>query len=183
MNRRNSKKKIALFGTVKILVFASLLCALSGVLKLIAPSSDVLRISFENFPIVFSGIVLGPYVACAVGIVSDLLGCLFRGYAIMPLITLASMLIGFFAGITFKFFKTNTAVGVFVSTFVAHIIGNIIIKTFVLSDAFGMPLGVLFVERLGIYCVTAFLEATIIWILYKNKAIKNGLKRVIDDEL
>ena len=183
MNRRNSKKKIALFGTVKILVFASLLFALSGVLKLIAPSSDVMRISFENFPIIFSGIVLGPYVACAVGIVSDLLGCLFRGYAIMPLITLASMTVGLTSGIAYKLFRKKNMASVFVSTFAAHIVGNIVIKTFVLSDAFGTPIGVLFVERLGIYLVTALLEATIIWILYKNKAIKNGLKRVIDDEL
>lgn len=183
MQNNKSKKKIALFGTVKILVFASFMCALSGVLKFLAPSGDTWRISFENFPIVFSGIVLGPFIASAVGIVSDLLGCLFRGYAVNPIITLASMSVGLISGISFSFFKKRKTTGIVFSTFVAHILSNIIIKTIALSLMYGMPFVVLFIERTGTYILTALAESLIILVLYRNKAIKNGLKRVIDNDL
>ena len=183
MKNNNSQKKIALFGSVKIMVFAALLCALSGVFKFLAPSGDTWWISFENFPIVFSGIVLGPYVAAAVGIVSDLLGCLFRGFAVNPFITLASMLVGLFSGLTFKAFKRNKTAGIAVAAFVAHAGGNIIVKTIALSAMYGMPFWILLAERSVTYIITAAVESLIIIILYKNKAIKSGLRRVIDDEL
>ena len=50
---QNNKQSIALFGNVKILVFAAFLCAISGIMKLLAPSGDTWRVSLENFPIIF----------------------------------------------------------------------------------------------------------------------------------
>ena len=181
--KNKSQKTIALFGSVKIMVFAALLCALSGVFKFLAPTGDTWRISFENFPILFSGIVLGPYIGAAVGIVADLLGCLFRGFAVNPFITLASMIVGLVSGFIFKFFKNNKSVGIVVSSYASHIVGNVIAKTIALSAMYGMPFWVLLAERTITYIITAAVEALIIIILYKNKAIKSGLKRVVNDEL
>ncbi len=182
--QKNSKKSIALFGNVKILVLAALLCAVSGVMKFIAPSGDTWRISLENFPIIFSGVTMGPIIGAVVGIVADLLGCLFRGYAINPLITLASMSIGLISGITFKILKRYRLFAITVSVFLAHIAGNVIIKTFVLHSMFGTPIAVLFAERIVTYLITAAVECVIIIILLNNKAIKKGLGRVIGyDEL
>ena len=173
------QKKIALFGSVKVLVFAAFLCAISGVMKLIAPSGDTWRISFENFPIVFAGITLGPMIGGAVGIASDLLGCLFRGYAINPFITLASMIIGVVSGIVFKAVKSKKKeLSIVTATFSGHIISNMVIKTIVLSKMYGMALEVLIPERTITYLITAAVESIIIIILYKNNAIKNGLERV-----
>ncbi len=176
-------KNIALFGTVKILIFAALMSALSGVLKFLAPTGDTWRISFENFPIIFSGIVLGPVTASAVGIASDLLGCLFRGFAINPFITLASMCIGLVSGTVFKLFKKYKITGIVFSVVLAHLIGNVIIKTIALAAMFGTPFVVLLIERTGAYALTALAETLIIIILYKNKAIRNGLRRVIENDL
>ncbi|MBR5314397.1 MAG: folate family ECF transporter S component [Clostridia bacterium] len=180
---KKSNDKIALFGSVKILVFASLMCALSGGLKFLAPTGDTWRISFENFPIIFSGIVLGPYVAGAVGIVSDLLGCLFRGFAINPFITLASMVVGIVAGVVFKISGKKKTLGIVLSVVFAHAIGNVLIKTVALSAMYGMPFAVLLAERSVTYALTALCEAFLIIILCKNKAIQNGLKKVIGYEL
>lgn len=173
------QKKIALFGSVKVLVFAAFLCAISGVMKLIAPSSDTWRLSFENFPILFAGITLGPFVGGAVGIASDLLGCLFRGYAINPFITLASMIIGVTSGIVFKAIKSKKEeIPIITAVFLGHIISNMVMKTIVLSKMYGMALEVLIPERTITYLITATVESIIIIVLYKNNAIKNGLERV-----
>ncbi len=173
------QKNIALFGSVKVLVFAAFLCAISGVMKLIAPSGDTWRISFENFPILFAGITLGPLIGGAVGIASDLLGCLFKGYAINPFITLASMMIGIISGITFKAIKSKKKeLPIITAVFLGHIISNMVIKTVVLSKMYGMALEVLIPERTVTYLITALAESIIIIILYRNNAIKNGLERV-----
>lgn len=182
--QKNSKRSIALFGSVKVLVFAALLCAVSGVMKFIAPSGDTWRISLENFPIIFGGITMGPIIGGVIGIVSDLLGCLFRGYAINPLITLASMAVGLFSGIVFRLLKRFRNVAVVVSVFLAHITANVVIKTFVLHSMFGTPIAVLFAERIVTYLITAAVESVVIIVLLNNKAIKTGLGRVIGyDEL
>ena len=182
---KNSKSHhIALFGNVKVLVFAALLCAISGVMKFLAPSGDTWRISLENFPIIFGGITLGPIIGGVVGICADLLGCLFRGYAINPFITAASMSVGLVSGLVYKLLKGHRNIAMAVAVFAAHITGNVLIKTYVLHTMFGAPLGVLFAERILTYSITAKVESIIIIILINNKAIKNGLKRVTgNDEL
>jgi len=181
--RKKEKKRIAMFGSVKVLVFAALLCAISGVMKLIAPSGDTWRISLENFPILFAGMTLGPVIGGAVGIVSDLLGCLFRGYAINPFITMASMTVGLVSGAVHGLMKTGMFSKIAVSAASAHIAGNVLIKSFALSAMYGMPLGVLLVERIVTYTVTAIAETVIIFVLLKNKAVENGIRRVKNDEL
>ncbi len=185
-NLKKEKKRrgrIALFGNTKILCFAALLCAMSGIFKLISTSSDTLRISFENFPIIFGGISFGPVIGGVIGIVSDLLGCLMRGYAINPLLTICSALVGVFAGLMVMLFKKVKSVSVFVTSFVCHMICNVLIKTPILVSMFGTPYGALIVTRIYTYIPTALVEGLIIAILYKNKAVTDGLKRVKNSEL
>lgn len=183
MQKNNNKNHIALFGSVKLLVFAALLCAVSGVMKFLAPSGDTWRISLENFPVIFAGITMGSFIGSAVGIVADLLGCLLRGYAINPFITMASMSVGLVSGLAFKVLRSSDLLKITVAVFSAHIIGNVVIKTIALSAMYGMPFGILLAERTVTYIITAIVESVLIIILYRNRAIKNGLKRVIDNEL
>lgn len=175
---QKNKNNIALFGSVKILVFASLLCAISGVMKLIAPSGDTWRISLENFPIIFGGITLGPIIGGAIGIVADLLGCLFRGYAINPLITAASMTVGIAAGLVYKIFSNSKNIAAVMATVWAHAIANVVMKTVILSKMFGMPMKVLFAERTVTYIITSAVECVILLVLLNNKSINNGIQRV-----
>ena len=51
---------------------------------------NVLRFSFENLPIIFASVALGPIPGMLVGIVADLVGCLMVGYTINPLVTLGA---------------------------------------------------------------------------------------------
>ncbi len=177
------KKKIALFGNVRVLALAALLCAVSAVMKFLSINlGDVIRFSFENFPVIFSGIAFGPIIGGAVGIVSDLLGCLLRGYSIIPLITVSSMCIGIVAGCVSMLFKKNNNIMIVLSVFSAHIIGNMIVKTFALSIVYSTPFSVL-LWRVPIYIITALVESFIIIVLYKSRMIKNGIERVKKNEL
>ena len=177
--QKNKKSRISMFGTVKVLVFAALLCAVSGVMKLIAPSGDTWRISLENFPIIFGGVTLGPFIGGAIGIAADLLGCLFRGYAINPFITAASMSVGLVSGTVIWLFKRqNKIYELVLAVFLAHTVGNVVIKTFALHAMMGTPLAVLFAERIVTYLITATVECIIIILLLKNKAVKKGLYRL-----
>ncbi len=181
----NNKKHnpIALFGRVEVMVFAAFMCSLSAVMKLIAPSGDVWRISFENFPIIFSGMAFGPLIGLAVGAVSDLLGCVIRGYDINPLITVSSMFVGFIAGCVYRIFRKKEMFAVIAATFSSHMLCNVVMKTYVLSTWFGKPIPILFMERIPLYLITAAAEAILLVILFRNKAVKAGLKRVIGHEL
>ena len=177
--QKNRKSRISMFGTVKVLVFAALLCAISGVMKLIAPSGDTWRISLENFPIIFGGVTLGPIIGGAIGIVADLLGCLFRGYAVNPFITAASMSVGFVSGAVVWLFKRKKRIfDLTMAVFLAHMVGNVVIKTFALHAMMGTPLSLLFAERIVTYLITAAVECFIIILLLKNKAVKKGLYKL-----
>jgi len=182
MKKDGTKRNSVFFGSVKILVFAAFLCAISGVMKLIAPSGDVWRISLENFPIILSGITMGPIVGGMVGIIADLLGCIFRGYAINPLITMASMFVGVISGFVYKYTK-HSKIAIILSSFTAHIIANLFIKTIVLSYMYGMKLIILFAERGITYFLTALVECILLTILLNNKTIRSQLKDVVGYEL
>ncbi len=177
------KNKIALFGNVRVLAMAALLCAVSAVMKLLSINlGEVIRFSFENFPIIFAGIFFGPVIGAAVGVVSDLLGCLLHGFGIIPLITLSSLCVGAFAGCVSLVFKKINNVTIISATFLAHIVGNMIVKTFALSLTYGTPFDVL-IWRIPIYIITAFVEAVLIIVLYKSSVIRKGIERVKKNEL
>ncbi len=180
---QKKKKKIALFGNVRVLAMAALLCAVSAVMKLLSINlGEVIRFSFENFPIIFAGIFFGPVIGGAVGVVADLLGCLLHGFGVIPLITLSSLCVGVFAGCVPLVFKRISNATIITSTFLAHVIGNMLVKTFALSLTYGTPFDVL-IWRVPIYVITAFVESVLIIILYKSRVIKNGIERVKKNEL
>ena len=84
-----------------LLVRLALLTALSAILKLaqIPVGNDFLRISFENLPLLLAGYLFGPLAGGITGVCADLLGCLLRGYAVNPIITLGAGLVGVMAGL------------------------------------------------------------------------------------
>ena len=100
-------EKSVIKGGVKGLVTLAMLMALSIVLGkfLNIPIGDSIRISFENLPLILSGILFGPVAGMITAVCADLLGCLLRGYAIIPLITVAAGVIGLLSGLMSKLVK------------------------------------------------------------------------------
>lgn len=87
------------------LVLAALFVSLSLVLKMVFEIyiTESLRFNFVNVPIILSGMLLGPVWGFATGCVSDIANYLIKpGGAFMPLLTIASGLVGLIPGLIFR---------------------------------------------------------------------------------
>lgn len=98
---KNSKSKMF---TPRKLAFSAMLIALSVAIN----SLRIGNISFGGFPIIFSGLTLGPVIGFVVGGVADVIGFLIRpsaGGAFNPLFILTSALTGFIPGVVILLLK------------------------------------------------------------------------------
>ena len=102
---KKSKNLFACFTDVHSVVAMALFIALSIIFgKFLAFNiTSSLRISFENLPILFAGIIFGPISGGVVGLVADITGCIAVGYSINPLITLGAVSVGFVSGVLSRF--------------------------------------------------------------------------------
>ena len=163
--------------TLRITVFSALLAAISIVCgKYLAFNmGEFLRFSFENLPIIFAGMVFGPIVGAAVGVVADLVGCLLVGYAINPIITVGAGVIGIISGLSKYLPKMSgrfySALKIAGTVFLAHLIGSVVIKSFGLSVFYDMPLIILMLWRLLNYVIVGSVEGVLIFCLMKNKRL------------
>ena len=139
---------------------------------------DILRFSFENLPIILAGIAFGPVSGILVGVVADLVGCVMVGYAINPIVTIGAAAVGFFAGVSFAFFKKislNNGLAIGLTVAVSHIIGSVLIKTYGLAVFYEMPIWMLMLWRLLNYVIVGGIEAFILIMLSKNKEISSKI--------
>ena len=170
---------------LRLTVFSSLLAAISIVCgKYLAFNmGEFIRFSFENLPIIFAGMAFGPIVGAAVGVVSDLIGCLLVGYAINPIITVAAAVIGLISGCYVFFPKARSRAGytvkISVTVFAAHFIGSVVIKSFGLSVFYDMPLVMLMLWRLLNYAIVGMLEGFILYHVVKNKRIEIEIRKIM----
>ena len=182
--KNQSVRGVAVFGTIKVMVVASLLAAMSIVCgKYLAIGvGNVLRFSLENLPILLSGIAFGPVVGAVTGAVADLVGCLLVGYAVNPLVTLGAVLVGATGGAVFSVLKkhTNCQHGICTGLCVAisHLLGSVLVKTVGLSAFYDMPFGALLLWRLLNYAIVGTLEFTVLYFLTKNRAFVSMIGRV-----
>lgn len=174
---------LRVFGSVRIMILAALFTAMSIVFdKFLAVNiGDSIRIGLGGLPLQMAGIMLGPAVGAAVGGVSDIIGCLLKGYSINPVITLGAISVGFISGLMFHkgLASMDKALlpRIALSTVTAHMIGSMLIKSIGMFLYFHTPMQTL-VLRVPIYIVTAAIETAIIYFLMRNKAFMNELERV-----
>ena len=163
-------------------VAMALLSAMSIVLgKLLAVNiGEVIRISFENLPVLLAAIALGPIAGAVVGLLADVVGCLIVGYVINPLVTLGAVAIGGAAGLAMRFLPERLPewARVSISVAAAHAIGSVVIKTVGLSGFFGMPLGVLMLWRLLNYLLVGAAESALLVILIKNRGVRMAIASI-----
>jgi len=173
------KSNIRLFGNVKVMAVCAMLIALSIVGKsLRIDAGTVVRISFENLPIVMSGIFFGPFIGAAVGLCADLIGCIVTGQAPLPFITVGVVAVGFVSGLVYQLLpKAKLIPRVALSAGLAHLTGNVIIKTIALYYAFpGMRPTLIF--RPVNYAIIASIECILICLLLSNKAIAEEVRKL-----
>ena len=167
---------------LKLLVSLSLMSALSIVLgKYLAFNvGSVLRFSFENLPIIFTGLAFGPLAGGAVGLVADIVGCLLVGYEINPIVTLGAVIIGLSAGlcrIPFSNSKNEVSLVflVLAAEVISHLLGSVIVKTIGLSAYYDMPFFALMAWRLLNYAIIGAVEGAMVYALLKNPALKKHI--------
>lgn len=167
------KKKRGL-KNVRILTTAAMLTALSVVIGIFCKNflnfgNGLFRITFENFPIILSGIMFGPVVGALVGAASDVVSYFLstQSLAITPIVTIGAALIGAVSGVVSRYIVKKEGVWrIVLSALSAHIVGSMIVKSFGLYVYYGW--GVL--VRIPLYIVIAAVEITIMCFIFKNKA-------------
>ncbi len=178
----NKQKKNAVFSSVRSLTFAAMLTAMSVVIGIFCKNflnfgGGLFRITFENLPILISGIVFGPIAGGIVGACTDLISYFLSSQAYPPnlIVTLGAVTVGFVSGLVSKcFIKEPSVKQIIVSCAAAHTVGSMIIKPIGLYAFYGM----LVLWRIPLYLVIAPVEILLICLLYKNAAIRKILDKV-----
>ena len=138
-----------------------------------------MRFSLETITIVFSGIVFGPILGAAVGIVQDLIGCVVNGYSVILIITLGCASIGAVSGIMFRLLnKLPYLVRITLSTLSAHLVGSVVIKTIGLANRYGLNFGVTLAWRMLNYVIIGVAETVLLCFLLKNKQLLTQINRI-----
>lgn len=166
--KRNEKKPII---SLKMLVIAAMLTAIGVVIGIVCKTfldfGGIFRITFENLPIILSGILMGPIVGGLVGAAVDIISALTAGQAPLPFVMIGSIAVGVVSGVMAKYIvRTKGPRQIILSAAAAHLIGSMIIKPIALFTIYQWA--VLF--RIPIYMCIAPIEILIMYFLFKNKA-------------
>ena len=173
-----SKKQKNGLRNVKVLTTAAMLGALSVVIGIFCKNflnfgNGLFRVTFENFPIILSGILFGPAVGAAVGIVSDMVSYFLstQSFAISPIVTLGAALVGAVSGIVSNYIiKKRGTLRVVISTLAAHVVGSLIVKTFGIYAYYSMTYGMLLLYRIPTYAAIIAIESFFLCLIFKHKA-------------
>lgn len=154
---------------LRVTVMMAFFAAISIVFgKFLALSvGETLRFSFENTPILLSGMLFGGIPGALTGLIADILGCILRGYAINPIITIGAVVIGFMGGL-FSYRKKKF-VNILLSVLFAHVFGSIIIKTIGLSVILNYPFWITLFQRFLNYVIISLTEIVFFYTLFKSK--------------
>ena len=173
-----SKKQKNGLRNVKVLTTAAMLGALSVVIGIFCKNflnfgNGLFRVTFENFPIILSGILFGPAVGAAVGIVSDMVSYFLstQSFAISPIVTLGAALVGAVSGTVSNYvIKKRGALRVIISTLAAHVVGSLIVKTFGIYAYYSMTYGMLLLYRIPTYVAIVAVESFFLCLIFRHKA-------------
>ncbi len=161
--------------TVKKITLSGLFAALSVVIGIICRSYltfGAIRISFDNVPVFIAGIILGPYYAAGCAVIADLVSGFISSGQINPIITAGALAIGLLAGIIPKIFsKAKPLLNTFLTVFISHTVGSMIIKSVGLYVFYGYGTEIL-IWRIPLYIGISVAETGIVYLIIKNTKIK-----------
>lgn len=157
--------------SLKMLVISAMLTAIGVVIGIICKTfldfGGIFRITFENLPIIMSGVLFGPVVGGMVGAAVDIISALTAGQAPLPFVMVGSITVGVVSGVMAKYIVRQKGTRqIALSAAAAHLIGSMIIKPIALFTIYEWA--VLF--RIPIYMVIAPIEIFILCLLFKNRS-------------
>ena len=166
---------------LKILAVSALFAAISFICgKFLAISiGETIRFSFENLPLMLTSFMFGPTVGAVTAVTADIVGCLLRGYAINPILTLAAAFIGFFSGLFFNALKSSKlSFRVTMAVAFCHFFGSILLKTVGLSVWLGYPFFITLLSRALNYMIVFAAELPILILILKNKQFMGEISKL-----
>ena len=170
------KKRSSVFPNGKGLAVAAMLTAMSVLIGMFCKNflnlgNGLFRITFENLPILLSGILYGPVVGGMVGVASDLLSYLlsFQVYPPNLIVTAGACAVGVVSGLVSHFLiRKRGLLQIILSGAAAHLVGSMLIKPLGLYQFYGIA--VLF--RIPLYLLIAPVEILLLCILLKRDSIQ-----------
>ena len=138
------------------------------------------RITFENLPIIMTGIIFGPIAGGVVGVASDLISYLFSAQAYPPnlIVTLGAAMSGIISGLSSRLIvRKKGSAQIIVSGTLAHVIASMIIKPIGLYQFYG----IMVLWRIPLYFIIAPIEITIICFLLKRKSFARAIGYIGDN--
>ena len=177
------KKRVDVMKTTRVMTLAAMLVAMSVVIGIFCKSFlnfglGLFRITFENLPIILSGIMFGPVVGGLVGICSDFVSYLLSPqiYPINPIVSLGAFAVGVMSGVASKYFvKKRGTAQIIVSCAAAHIVGSMIIKPIGLYQFYGIAV----LWRIPLYVVIAAIEIILLCVLFRRKSFKSLIEKTV----
>lgn len=165
--------------TIKLITNMAMMTALSIVIGIFCKSvlnfgGGLFRITFENLPIILTGIVLGPIAGGVVGLSSDLVSYMMSGqsYPLNITVTVGATVIGVLSGLVSKYLvRRKGKIQIILSASVAHLIGSMIIKSIGLYQFYG----ILVLWRIPLYSIIAPVEILILCLLLKSRAFTKAV--------
>ena len=166
--------------SVRTLTLAAMLTAMSVVIGIFCKTvlnfgNGLFRITFENLPILLSGLLYGPFVGGMVGICSDLVSYLLSAQSYPPnlIVTAGAMLVGVLSGAMGKILaRRGRRTRIVLSCAIAHLVGSVVVKSIGLYQFYGM----LVLWRIPVYLVVASLEITVLCLLLGRESFRKLMK-------
>jgi ECF transporter S component (folate family) len=179
---QSEKHRMDIHRTTLRLATAAMFVALSVVIGMFCKtflnfSGGLIRITFENLPIILSGIFFGPWVGGLVGAIADLVSYLLSPQIYPPnlIVTLGAFSVGVISGLVSRYVvRCHGVKQIIVSGAAAHIIGSMIIKSIGLYQFYQW--GILF--RIPLYLVIASLEICLLCVLWNRAAFRRLLEKL-----
>lgn len=175
-------KKSSAFNSVRALTVSAMLTALSVVIGIFCKNflnfgMGLFRVTFENLPILMSGILFGPLAGGLVGAASDLISYMLSSQVYPPnlIVTAGAVTVGVVSGLVSRLTRRkNQNARIILSCSLAHLAGSMIIKPIGLYQFYG----ILVLWRIPLYLVIAPLEILIICLLFRKESIKKLFTQV-----
>lgn len=175
-----NKHQSTIFSSVRSLTLGAMLVAMSVVIGIFCKTflnfgMGLLRVTFENLPIILSGMLFGPVVGGLVGGASDLVSYLLSAQAYPPnlIVTAGATAVGVIAGLTSRYLvRERGTMQIILSGGLGHLVGSMIIKPIGLYQFYGWAVLV----RIPLYLCIAPLEILVLCLLFRRQSFR----RLID---
>ena len=172
---RQSRKlaRQSVLSNVRNLTVAAMLVAMSVVIGAFCKTFlnfglGLFRVTFENLPILLSGVLFGPIIGGLVGGASDLVSYLLSPQMYPPnlVVTAGAILVGVISGLMSHYvLRKPSILQIVLSCSTAHVVGSMIIKPIGLYQISGWAVLV----RVPMYVVIATIEILVICLLFRRR--------------